>query len=119
MFKELRSYQTKNALECYDILKDKNIVYIQHSVRTGKTATALETIRLSKFKNVLFLTKKKAIQSILDDYKDFLFDAFFDLTVTNYESLHKVKGNFDCIVLDENHVNSAFPKPSKRTKEIK
>lgn len=119
MNKKLRDYQTKNALECYDILKDKKIVYIQHSVRTGKTATALETIRLSKFKNVLFLTKKKAIQSILDDYNDFLFDAFFDLTVANYESLHKVKGNFDCLVLDENHVNSAFPKPSKRTKEIK
>ena len=68
MIKKLREYQTKNALECYDILKDKKIVYIQHSVRTGKTATALETIRLSKFKNILFLTKKKAIQSILDDY---------------------------------------------------
>ena len=119
MIKKLREYQTKNALECYDILKDKKIVYIQHSVRTGKTATALETIRLSKFKNILFLTKKKAIQSILDDYKDFLFDKFFNLTVINYESLHKVNDKFDCLVLDENHVNSAFPKPSKRTKDIK
>ena len=119
MFKELRDYQTKNALECYDILKEKNIVYIQHSVRTGKTATALETIRLSNFKNVLFLTKKKAIQSIIEDYKDFLFDSFFELTVINYESLHKIEGKFDCLVLDENHVNSAFPKPSKRTKDIK
>ena len=119
MNKKLREYQATNAIECYQILSKLNIVYIQHEVRCGKTATALETIRLSKFKNVLFLTKKKAIQSILDDYNDFLFDAFFDLTVANYESLHKVKGNFDCLVLDENHVNSAFPKPSKRTKEIK
>jgi hypothetical protein len=119
MTKILRDYQVNNALECYDILKDKNIVYMIHQVRTGKTATALETIRLSNFKNVLFLTKKKAIQSIQEDYKDFGFDEHFNLTVTNYESLHKIEGNFDCLVLDENHVNSAFSKPSKRTKEIK
>jgi hypothetical protein len=115
--KQLRDYQTKNATECFEIFKKHNIVYIQHSVRTGKTATALQVVNLAGLKNVLFLTKKKAIQSILDDHKDFVFT--FDLTVVNYESLHKVTGHFDCIILDENHVNSAFPKPSQRTKEIR
>ena len=118
--KKLRDYQKQNAIDCADILKKHNIVYLQHSVRTGKTATALETIRLNVFKNVLFLTKKKAISSIEEDYIDFGFDAYFKLTVTNYESIHKIESNvFDCVVLDENHVNSAFPKPSKRTKEIR
>jgi hypothetical protein len=115
--KQLRDYQTKNAIECFEIFKKHNIVYIQHSVRTGKTATALQVVNLAGLKNVLFLTKKKAIQSILDDHKDFKFT--FDLMVVNYESLHKVTGHFDCVILDENHVNSAFPKPSQRTKEIR
>jgi hypothetical protein len=115
--KQLRDYQTKNATECFEIFKKHKIVYIAHQVRCGKTATALQVVNLAGLKNVLFLTKKKAIQSILDDHKDFRFT--FDLMVVNYESLHKVTGHFDCIILDENHVNSAFPKPSQRTKEIR
>jgi hypothetical protein len=119
MKKNLRDYQQQNAIECAYILKKHNIVYMQHSVRTGKTATALQTVFLNGFKNVLFLTKKKAISSIISDYEDFNFDEYFDLTVCNYESLHNVVGKFDCLVLDENHVNSAFPKPSQRTKAIR
>jgi hypothetical protein len=119
MKKKLRDYQQQNAIECAYILKENNIVYLQHSVRTGKTATALQTVFLNGFKNVLFLTKKKAISSIYSDYNDFQFDEYFYLTVKNYESLHKINDTFDCVILDENHVNSAFPKPSQRTKEIK
>jgi hypothetical protein len=120
MKKTLRDYQQQNAIECAQILKQNNLVYIQHSVRTGKTATALQTARLNVFKNILFITKKKAISSIEEDYNDFEFYEYFHLTVINYESIHKIEpNNFDCIILDENHVNSAFPKPSKRTKEIK
>jgi hypothetical protein len=120
MKKTLRDYQQQNAIECAQILKQNNIVYIQHSVRTGKTATALQTARLNVFKNILFITKKKAISSIEEDYNDFEFYDYFHLTVINYESIHKLSlNNFDCIILDENHVNSAYPKPSQRTKQIK
>jgi len=120
MKKTLRDYQQQNAIECAHILKSNKLVYLQHSVRTGKTATALQTVRLNVFKNVLFLTKKKAISSIQEDYNDFEFYDYFHLTVINYESIHKLTlNNFDCIILDENHVNSAFPKPSQRTKQIK
>ena len=120
MKKTLRDYQQQNAIECAQILKQYKLVYIQHSVRTGKTATALQTARLNVFKNILFITKKKAISSIEEDYNDFGFYEYFHLTVINYESIHKLSlNNFDCVILDENHVNSAFPKPSKRTKEIK
>ena len=81
---ELRDYQTKNALECFDILKKNNIVYLQHSVRTGKTLTALEIAKLTKLKRVLFLTKKKAVSSIQEDYDKFNYNDKFNLTVTNY-----------------------------------
>ena len=101
-----------------NILKEKKIVYLQFSVRVGKTATALETCRLYGAKKVLFLTKKKAISSIESDYKDFGFT--FDLTVINNESLQKITDNdFDLVIQDEAHSMGAFPKPSKRTKDFK
>lgn len=114
---ELRSYQIKGANDGCRILKEKGLVYFCWSVRTGKTLTALQTAENYGAKNVLFLTKKKAIKSIEGDYNTFGFS--FNLTVINYESLHKVEGNFDLIILDENHGNAAFPKPAKRTREIK
>lgn len=80
-------------------------------VRTGKTLTALNIAKLYEAKNVLFLTKKKAISSIQWDYDNFGFD--FDLTIINDESLHLVNGDFDLIIHDEHHRFGAFPKPNK------
>lgn len=114
---KLRDYQTKGAEQGCKILKELGLVYFCWSVRTGKTLTSLQTAENYGAKNVLFLTKKKAIKSIEDDYSKLAFS--FELTVINYESLHKVQGNYDLIILDENHGNAAFPKPSKRTREIK
>lgn len=99
-------------------MRGKKIVYLQFSVRTGKTATALETCKLYGAKKVLFLTKKKAISSIQDDYNDFGYT--FDLTIINNESLAKVTDNdFDVVIQDEAHGMGAFPKPSNKTKEFK
>ena len=118
MFKELRSYQLDLSQKAVEILRDKKIVYLQFSVRTGKTATAMETCRLIGAKKVLFLTKKKAISSIQDDYNDFGYT--FDLTIINNESLSKVTDNdFDVVIQDEAHGMGAFPKPSNKTKEFK
>jgi hypothetical protein len=66
----------------------------------------------------LFITKKKAISSIESDFD--LLKPGFDLTVINYESLHKIdlKG-WDAVVCDEAHSMGAFPKPSKRAKQVK
>jgi hypothetical protein len=113
----LRDYQIKGAEKGCKILKELGLVYFCWSVRTGKTLTALQTAENYGAKSVLFLTKKKAIKSIEGDYNNFGFS--FNIMVINYESLHKVEGNFDLIILDENHGNAAYPKPSKRTKEIK
>jgi len=116
--KSLRPYQTEISNKACDILRQKKIVYLAMEVRTGKTATAFEVAKLYGAKEVLFLTKKKAISSIESDYKDFGFD--FDLLVTNNESLHLVESiTFDVIILDENHRNGAFPKPNKVTQLIK
>lgn len=115
---KLRPYQTELSQRALKILNDKRIVYLAMAVRCGKTATSLETARLFNAKKVLFLTKKKAIKSIQDDYRDFNFK--FELVVINNESLHLIKDNdFDLIISDEHHRNGAFPKPNITTKLIK
>jgi hypothetical protein len=108
---KLRPYQEKLSAEAVEILKHKKIVYLAMEVRTGKTLTALNIAKLYEAKNVLFLTKKKAISSIQFDYENFGFD--FGLTIINDESLHLVKGEFDLIIHDEHHRFGAFPKPNK------
>jgi len=114
---KLRDYQTKISAEAVEILRNKHIVYLAMEVRTGKSLTALNTAQLYGAKNVLFLTKKKAISSIQWDYDNFGFT--FDLTIINDESLHLVKGDFDLIIHDEHHRFGAFPKPNATAKEFK
>lgn len=115
--KILRDYQIKNADEASTIIKKYGLVYLQHTQRTGKTLTALKIAENIKARNVLFITKKKAIESIRGDYSDFNFN--YELDVINYESIHKVQSKYDLIILDEAHSIGAFPKPSIRTKLIK
>ena len=108
---KLRDYQIQISEQAADKLKRLKFVYLAMEVRTGKTITALNTAKLYGAKNVLFITKKKAIESIKKDYVNFGFD--FGLSVINTESLHKIAGNFDLIISDEHHKYGAFPKPSK------
>jgi hypothetical protein len=108
---KLRDYQIKLSTQASEILQHKKIVYLAMEVRTGKTLTALNTAKLFGAKNVLFLTKKKAISSIQWDYDNFNFD--FDITIVNDESLHLVEGKFDLIIHDEHHRFGAYPKPNK------
>lgn len=108
---KLRDYQVDLSEQVTDKLNRLKFVYLAMEVRTGKTITALNTAKLYGAKNVLFVTKKKAIESIKKDYVNFGF--YFGLTVINTESLHKIAGNFDLIISDEHHKYGAFPKPSK------
>jgi len=114
---ELRQYQIEIANKANEILKELNIVYLCCEVRTGKTLMALETAKLFGAKKVLFLTKKKAINSILSDFKALNYN--YELTVANNESVHLIKDKYDLIISDEHHRNGAFPKPNKVTKIIK
>jgi hypothetical protein len=87
-------------------------------VRTGKTLTSLGIAQKVGVKNVLFLTKKKAISSIESDYE--LLNPKYEVTVINYESIHKVpKKGWDFVILDEAHTLGAFPKPSKRARQVR
>lgn len=114
---ELRNYQKELANKGVTILTVHGIVYLAMEVRTGKTLTALEIAKIYGSKNVLFITKKKAIKSIEKDYNDFGYT--FNLTVINNESLHLLHGEYDLLISDEHHRNGAFPKPNKVTQLIK
>ena len=113
----LRDYQIKIANKGVEILTNNNLVYLAVEVRTGKTITSLEIAKLYGAKNVLFLTKKKAIKSILNDYNKFGYT--FNINVINNESLHLDAGNYDLIISDEHHRCGTYPKPNKVTKLIK
>ena len=119
--KQLRDYQVDIATKGQGILARAGILYLALAVRTGKTSTSLEVARLYKAKNVLFLTKKKAIDGILDDYIQFGYDKYFTITVTNDESMHKIlnPSMFDLVIHDEHHRFSAIRKPGTATKLFK
>lgn len=112
----LHKYQQKISDQAAEKLKRFGLVYLSMEVRTGKTITALEAARKYGARKILFVTKKKAIKSILKDAEHF---PLLEVTAVNYEGLHKVTGTFDLVVADEAHCLGAFPKPSKRTVRLK
>lgn len=113
-----RYYQEEIIQKGSSIILNHGFVYLAMQVRTGKTLTSLGICQNIGAKNVLFLTKKKAIGSIESDYK--LLNPQFNLIVINYESLHKVNPErVDVLVLDESHSLGAFPKPSNRAKAVR
>src|SRR5690554_797890 len=115
---ELRNYQKQIVSQGVDILKKYKIFILLAEMRVGKTITAMEVARQYGARKVLFVTKKKAIRSIESDYETM--NPGFDITVINFESIHRIKNKgFDLVIIDEFHNLSAFPKPSKRTKKTK
>jgi len=115
---KFRDYQINIISKGLDIIKQNGFLYLAMEVRTGKTLTSLGISSLLQAKDVLFITKKKAISSIEDDYK--LLDPPYNLQVINYESLHKIKQTgWDVVICDEAHTMGAFPKPNKRAKQVK
>lgn len=102
---KLRDYQIDIAKKSVSILDEYGLVYISSMVRTGKTLMSLETARLYGATNVLFLTKKKAVSSIEEDYRNFGYDKYFSILVINDESMHKIENPqvFDLVIHDEHH----------------
>lgn len=104
--------------EALPILKENAFVYLATEERTGKSLVAImlaeETIHGGK---VLIVTKKKAMVGWNDIINRYLHLCSY--TVINYESVHKVEGEFDFIILDEPHAFiAACPKPSKTWKMV-
>jgi hypothetical protein len=115
---EFRPYQQTIIEDGTKRLSRLRIIMLAMEVRTGKTLTSLGIADKMDISSVLFITKKKAISSILHDYD--LLQPNYALNVTNYESVHKVSAkDYDLIIVDESHSMGAFPKPSVRTKRIK
>ncbi len=94
-------------------------MYYSIEMRVGKTLIALATAELAGAARVLFVTKKKAIESVELDFQREPFT--FTLDVTNYEQVSKFGGkqHYDVIIVDEAHGLGAFPKPSLRTEQLK
>ena len=114
---ELRDYQEQIARQALCLLFDFKIAYLAMQVRTGKTITSLHTAKLYGAKKVLFVTKLKAISSILKDFE--AIGKPYDMYCINYESLHKCENDFDFIILDEAHCLGQYPQPAERVKELK
>ena len=113
-----REYQINIINKGVDILHKHKFLYLAMEVRTGKTLTSLGIAQRMSFTDVLFITKKKAISSIKEDYE--LLKPDYDITVINYESLHKIRQTgWDLVVCDEAHTLGAFPRPNKRAKLVK
>lgn len=118
---KLRDYQKdiigKGVKQCLS----RKWCYLSMEVRTGKTLTALGIAAGlgGASKRVVFVTKKKAIQSVESDVK-LLNDPTINVEVINYESLHKLdlEEHVDVWVLDEAHRLGGFPKPSKTSKQL-
>ena len=116
---KFRDYQNEIIKDGTSLLKKNKFLYLAMEVRTGKTLTSLGILDKVECKNVLFITKKKAISSIEGDYN--MLKPSYNIVVINYESLHNVDNSvrFDAIVCDEAHSMGAFPKPSLRAKQVK
>lgn len=111
---EFRDYQVDIIARGSECLQRHGFLYLAMEVRTGKTLTSLGIAEKVSAKNVLFVTKKKAISSIEHDFV--MLGPSYKIDVINYESLHTiVEGKkWDLIILDEAHSLGAFPKPSQR-----
>jgi len=115
---ELRNYQKSIVAKAKQILGINKFVYLAMEVRTGKTLTALSIAEEMGMEKVLFLTKKKAMGSIKEDSMKLC--PSYELFIINYESMHKLpKIDWDLIIIDEAHTLGAFPKPSKRAKDVR
>ena len=115
---KLRPYQQTAADKIESLMRRYHCAYLSGEVRTGKTLTAFEVIRrFVGCESVLFVTKKKAIASIEKD-RDAM--GLTDIvTVINFEQIHKWgTQTWDVLIVDEAHGVGAFPKPSKRFKDL-
>lgn len=112
--------QEEAKKEAMDIINKTGLVYLAMEMRTGKTIISLKIAEELGAEKVLFVTKKKAIPSVLDDYRRAGLTGSFELTTINYESVHKVKDDdFDVIILDEAHEMGCYADPTNKTKEVR
>lgn len=122
---ELYPHQKEVVTKAIPVLNQHKVVYLIMEVRTGKTLTSF-TIAKEFFKwdlsgaipTIGFITKKKAIPSINEDFYKAGFNFDLNLTCINYERINELP-KCDLYIIDEAHSCGQYPKPSIRTKELK
>jgi len=114
---ELRDYQIEISDKAVELLKKYRIAYLAMEVRCGKTLTSMAAAHKFGAKSVLFVTKKKAIGDIVNQFNGSNIEM--GIYVTNFEQLGNVTGEYDLIIIDEAHSLAAFPVASGRAKELK
>ena len=115
---EFRDYQLEIISKGTEVINKYGFVYLAMEVRTGKTLTSLGICSKLNPDRVLFVTKKKVITNIENDY--YLLNPAYKIEIINYESLHNLSHTqFNVIILDEAHSLGAFPKPSNRAVQVK
>lgn len=113
----LRPYQNDILTQAKKVIEQYGFVYLALEMRLGKTAISLSLAKELGCTSVLFVTKKKAMASIQCDAANLKLG--YELQVINYESLHKVNGNYDCIIVDEAHSIGQYPRPNNRCKALR
>lgn len=113
------SHQTEIADEAYKVLKANGLIYLSMEERTGKTLTSILVCEMSKAKNILIITKKKALTGWEETLEAYPVTKKY--TAINYEAVHNLeKQQFDLVILDEAHSNlSAYPKLGERAKMVR
>lgn len=113
----LRDYQEEVRIKGVDIIRKHGFLYLALQVRLGKSITSMAIAETVGAKSVLFITKKKALSSIENDYNSFM--PPFSLDLKNWGSEHKADGRYDLMIIDESHCLGMWPKPSGRVRKIK
>lgn len=114
-------HQLVKSEECWLLLKELGYVYLAGMPRSGKTLTAILTAEKSTvIKNVLVITKLKAIPGWHKFTQNRNLGLKHNYTVTNYEQVKKLSSDYyDLIIIDESHNLGTLGKPSLRIKTIK
>jgi hypothetical protein len=114
----LRPDQRETVDKAKGILRSLHLVYLAAQMRTGKSIMGLTIAYESGWKDVLVITKKKAIPSINSDIKACGYPM--NVTVTTHESAKNFYNTYDGYIVDEaNEAAGAYPIPRGKTKAIK
>ena len=114
---KLRRYQQEAAKKITALLAHHRCAYLAGEVTTGKTFVALQSAKDLSCDQVLLVTKKKAIPSIKADAEALGMEKI--VTVINFEQVHKwINQSWDLLIVDEAHSVGAYPKPSKRWRDL-